>query len=89
MHTLHVLHYRKANSRSASGKRIRFGRAGVSFWEDGRRTRRAAALAGLDIQINGASPQSMRQSIAMWNDLTGNPAQGTSGYGVLKLVKKE
>ncbi|MDR2192920.1 MAG: hypothetical protein LBP19_00375 [Treponema sp.] len=53
------------------------------------RTPTAGALAGFDIQINGASPQGMRQSIAMWNDLTGNSAQDTSGYGVLKLVKKE
>jgi endo-1,4-beta-xylanase len=44
-------------------------------------------VVGFDIQINGASPQGMRQSVAMWNDLTGNSAGDTSGYGTLKLVK--
>ncbi|MDR2447229.1 MAG: endo-1,4-beta-xylanase [Treponema sp.] len=44
-------------------------------------------LVGFDVQINGASPQGMRQSVAMWNDLTGGSATDTSGYGMLKLVK--
>ncbi|MDR0708208.1 MAG: endo-1,4-beta-xylanase [Treponema sp.] len=44
-------------------------------------------LVGFDVQINGASPQGMRQSVAMWNDLTGGSATDTSGYGTLKLVK--
>lgn len=44
-------------------------------------------VVGFDIQVNGASSQGMRQSIAMWNDLTGNSGVDTSGYGALKLVK--
>jgi endo-1,4-beta-xylanase len=46
-------------------------------------------LIGFDIQINGASAQGIRQSIAVWNDATGNSFQDTSGYGVLKLVKNQ
>jgi GH35 family endo-1,4-beta-xylanase/peptidoglycan/xylan/chitin deacetylase (PgdA/CDA1 family) len=48
----------------------------------------ADSLVGFDVQINGASAQGIRQSIAVWNDTTGNSFQDTSGYGVLKLVKK-
>ncbi|MDR2783569.1 MAG: hypothetical protein LBB48_07015 [Treponema sp.] len=44
-------------------------------------------IVGFDVQINGASPQGMRQSISIWNDLSGNSATDTSGYGTLKLVK--
>jgi GH35 family endo-1,4-beta-xylanase/peptidoglycan/xylan/chitin deacetylase (PgdA/CDA1 family) len=44
-------------------------------------------LIGFDLQINGASAQGIRQSVAVWNDTTGNSFQDTSGYGVLKLVK--
>ncbi|GHV87855.1 hypothetical protein AGMMS50267_02150 [Spirochaetia bacterium] len=43
---------------------------------------------GFDVQINGASAQGIRQSVAVWNDTSGNSFQDTSGYGVLKLVKK-
>ncbi|GHU85417.1 hypothetical protein FACS189473_4400 [Spirochaetia bacterium] len=45
-------------------------------------------LIGVDVQINGASAQGIRQSVAIWNDTSGNSFQDTSGYGVLKLVKK-
>jgi endo-1,4-beta-xylanase len=44
-------------------------------------------LIGFDVQINGASAQGIRQSIAVWNDTSGNSYQDTSGFGVLKLVK--
>jgi GH35 family endo-1,4-beta-xylanase/peptidoglycan/xylan/chitin deacetylase (PgdA/CDA1 family) len=44
-------------------------------------------LIGFDVQINGASAQGIRQSVAVWNDTTGNSFQDTSGYGVLKLIK--
>jgi endo-1,4-beta-xylanase len=44
-------------------------------------------LIGFDVQINGASAQGIRQSVAVWNDTTGNSFQDTSGYGVLRLVK--
>jgi endo-1,4-beta-xylanase len=47
----------------------------------------ADAFIGFDVQINGASAQGIRQSVAVWNDTTGNSFQDTSGYGVLKLVK--
>jgi endo-1,4-beta-xylanase len=47
----------------------------------------ADTLVGFDVQINGASAQGIRQSVAVWNDTTGNSFQDTSGYGVLKLVK--
>jgi endo-1,4-beta-xylanase len=45
-------------------------------------------LIGFDVQINGASARGIRQSVAVWNDVTGNSFQDTSGYGVLKLVKR-
>ena len=44
-------------------------------------------LIGFDVQINGASAQGIRQSVAVWNDTTGNSFQDTSGYGILKLTK--
>jgi endo-1,4-beta-xylanase len=44
-------------------------------------------LIGFDAQINGASAQGIRQSVAIWNDLSGNSYQDTSGLGVLKLEK--
>ncbi|MDR1868251.1 MAG: endo-1,4-beta-xylanase [Treponema sp.] len=43
---------------------------------------------GYDIQINGASASGIRQSVAIWNDLTGNGYQDTSGYGILTLTAK-
>jgi hypothetical protein len=45
-------------------------------------------VIGFDVQINGASAQGIRQSVATWNDSTGNGYQDTSGYGTLKLVRK-
>jgi len=42
---------------------------------------------GFDLQINGASVQGIRQSIAVWNDTSGNSWQKPSGYGVLNLVR--
>jgi len=44
-------------------------------------------VVGFDLQVNGASAQGIRQSIAVWNDTSGNSCQKPSGYGVLKLVK--
>jgi len=41
---------------------------------------------GFDVHINGASPQGFRQSIAVWNDTSGNSWQDTSGFGSLRLV---
>jgi endo-1,4-beta-xylanase len=46
-------------------------------------------LIGFDIQINGASVQGVRQSIAVWNDTSGESYRDTSGYGVLKLIKNK
>jgi endo-1,4-beta-xylanase len=48
---------------------------------------RADAIVGFDMQINGASTRGMRQSIAVWNDSTGNAWQDSSLYGQLRLVK--
>ncbi|MDR0784452.1 MAG: endo-1,4-beta-xylanase [Treponema sp.] len=45
-------------------------------------------LIGFDAQINGASAQGARQSVAIWNDLSGGSYQDTSGLGVLKLTKR-
>jgi endo-1,4-beta-xylanase len=44
-------------------------------------------LIGFEAQINGASERGIRQSVAVWNDVSGNSFQDTSGYGVLRLVK--
>jgi len=44
-------------------------------------------VIGFDLQINGASPRGMRQSVAVWNDTTGNAWQDTALYGLLKLTK--
>jgi endo-1,4-beta-xylanase len=44
-------------------------------------------LIGFDVQINGASAQGARQSAAVWNDVSGESFQSTSGLGILKLVK--
>jgi endo-1,4-beta-xylanase len=46
----------------------------------------ANTLIGFDLQINGASAQGIRQSIAIWNDTSGNETS-PSGFGVLRLVK--
>jgi endo-1,4-beta-xylanase len=43
-------------------------------------------LIGFDLQINGASAQGIRQSIAIWNDTSGNDLS-PSGFGVIRLVK--
>jgi endo-1,4-beta-xylanase len=45
------------------------------------------AVIGFDLQINGASSRGMRQSVAVWNDATGNAWQDPSLYGLLRLVK--
>jgi endo-1,4-beta-xylanase len=45
-------------------------------------------LIGFDAQINGASAQGGRQSVSIWNDLSGASYQDTSGLGVLKLTKR-
>lgn len=42
---------------------------------------------GFDVQINGASGQGIRQSVALWNDTSGNSFQDASGYGVLTLIR--
>jgi len=47
----------------------------------------AGMAIGFDLQVNGASTQGLRQSIAVWNDTSGNAWQNPSGYGVLKLAK--
>jgi endo-1,4-beta-xylanase len=39
------------------------------------------------VQINGASSQGIRQSVALWNDTSGNSFQDASGYGVLTLIR--
>jgi len=44
------------------------------------------AVIGFDLQVNGASSQGIRQSIAVWNDISGNAWQRPSGYGVLRLA---
>jgi len=47
----------------------------------------AGMAIGFDLQVNGASAQGLRQSIAVWNDTSGNAQLNPSGYGVLRLVK--
>lgn len=44
-------------------------------------------VIGFDLQINGASSHGIRQSVAVWNDLTSNAWQDPSLFGILKLVK--
>ncbi|GHV31162.1 hypothetical protein AGMMS4952_19340 [Spirochaetia bacterium] len=44
-------------------------------------------IIGFDVQINGASERGVRQSVAVWNDTSGESYRSTSGFGVLKLVK--
>jgi len=43
------------------------------------------AVIGFDLQINGASERGIRQSIAVWNDTSGNAWQDPSRYGILRL----
>ncbi len=43
---------------------------------------------GFDVQINDGK-NGARQSVATWNDATGNAYQDTSVYGVLTLTKKK
>ncbi len=43
---------------------------------------------GFDVQINDAK-DGARQSVAAWNDTTGNGYQDTSGYGMLTLAGKK
>jgi len=43
------------------------------------------AFVGFDLQINGASARGMRQSVAVWNDITGDAWQDPSLYGLLRL----
>jgi endo-1,4-beta-xylanase len=45
------------------------------------------SVLGFDLQINGASARGMRQSVTIWNDLSGNGWQDPSLYGLLKLVR--
>ncbi|MDR1985384.1 MAG: endo-1,4-beta-xylanase [Treponema sp.] len=52
------------------------------------RTPANGAEIGFDLQINDASDQGIRQSVALWNDLSGNSFQDTSGYGILVLTGK-
>jgi endo-1,4-beta-xylanase len=51
-------------------------------------TAKEGDVIGFDAQINGASAQGARQSVAMWNDLSGSSYQDTSGLGLLKLTKQ-
>ncbi|MDR2149789.1 MAG: endo-1,4-beta-xylanase [Spirochaetaceae bacterium] len=51
-----------------------------------RRSSEQGAEIGFDVQINDASAQGIRQSVALWNDLSGNSFQDTSGYGILELT---
>lgn len=45
-------------------------------------------FVGFDVQINGASAQGIRQSVAIWNDTSGESFQNTSGLGILELAVK-
>lgn len=45
------------------------------------------AVLGFDMQINGASARGMRQSVTIWNDLSGNGWQDPSLFGLLRLIK--
>jgi endo-1,4-beta-xylanase len=45
------------------------------------------AFVGFDVQINGASARGMRQSVTIWNDLSGNGWQDPSLFGLLRLTK--
>jgi len=45
----------------------------------------AGMSIGFDLQVNGASTQGLRQSIAVWNDTSGDSWHKPAGYGVLRL----
>jgi endo-1,4-beta-xylanase len=45
-------------------------------------------LVGFDLQINGASARGLRQSIAVWNDTSGESYRDTSGFGILKFARE-
>ena len=51
-------------------------------------TPESGAVIGFDVQINDGR-DGARQSVATWNDLTGNGYQDPSVFGNLKLVSKE
>jgi endo-1,4-beta-xylanase len=40
---------------------------------------------GFDVSINGASKSGARESVAVWNDLSGQSYRDTSGLGILQL----
>jgi endo-1,4-beta-xylanase len=50
-------------------------------------TPRENLMIGFDLQINGASARGGRQSIAMWNDTSGEAWQDPSLFGLLRLTK--
>jgi endo-1,4-beta-xylanase len=43
---------------------------------------------GFDVQINGASSSGVRQNVTIWNDISSNSFQDTSGFGLLTLTGK-
>jgi endo-1,4-beta-xylanase len=45
----------------------------------------AGKTIGFDVSINGASKSGTRESIAVWNDLSGQSYRDTSGLGILYL----
>ncbi|MDR2602712.1 MAG: endo-1,4-beta-xylanase [Spirochaetaceae bacterium] len=49
---------------------------------------KSGTSVGFDAQVNGASKTGGRESVAVWNDLSGESYQNTSGYGVLNLIKR-
>ncbi|MDR0376482.1 MAG: endo-1,4-beta-xylanase [Spirochaetaceae bacterium] len=48
----------------------------------------AGRRMGFDVQINGASAQGLRQSIAVWNDASGGSRRVAPGFGILELAAK-
>ena len=47
----------------------------------------AEQIIGFDIQVNDSNVHGVRQSIATWNDVTGELPYSTTGFGNLKLYK--
>jgi Beta-1,4-xylanase len=45
------------------------------------------SIIGFDIQVNDSDVHGVRQSIATWNDITGESYNSTIGFGNLKLQK--
>jgi endo-1,4-beta-xylanase len=45
-------------------------------------------LVGFDLQINGASARGLRESVAVWNDSSGESYHDASEFGILELAKK-